>query len=31
MCGENEQWPIDPAYVVYKGDELLPSYMGIIS
>ena len=27
----SEQWPVDIDYLLYIGDEILPSYMGIIS
>ena len=25
-----EQWPVDPVHLLYKGGEILPSYIGII-
>ena len=26
----NVQWPVHPGYLLYRGDEILPSYMGIL-
>ena len=30
MTVPHEQWPIDPGYLLYEGDDKLTSYIGIM-